>query len=128
MDNDAAIKIHILEEQLRDLQYRLRQTDQSLLVTFKLPPQRMKLMALLLSLPIVTPEIIAQRLGIDIEVRVAMNRLRKDLEPFEIEIQSRRRLGYWFTEETKAKIKQLVDAANNVTLELPLEVTKGGVS
>lgn len=126
MDNDAAIKIHILEEQLRDLQYRLRQTDQSLLVTFKLPPQRMKLMALLLSLPIVTPEIIAQRLGIDIEVRVAMNRLRKDLEPFEIEIQSRRRLGYWFTEETKAKIKQLVDAANNVTLELPLEVTKGG--
>jgi hypothetical protein len=126
MDNDAAIKIHILEEQLRDLQYRLRQTDQSLLVTFKLPPQRMKLMALLLSLPIVTPEIIAQRLGIDIEVRVAMNRLRKDLEPFEIEIQSRRKLGYWFTEETKAKIKQLVDAANNVTLELPLEVTKGG--
>lgn len=112
MDNDAATKIHILEEQLRNMQYRLRQTDQSLLAVFKLPPQRMKLMAMLLDLPLVTPEIIAQRLGI-VEVRVAMNRLRKDLEKFSLEIQSRRKLGYWFTAETKAKIKSLV-ALNEV--------------
>ena len=120
---DDAARILYLEEQLRDLQYRLRQTDQSLIATFKLPPQRMKLMGLLLTLPIVTTDIIAQRLGIDIEVRVAMNRLRNDLAKWELRIESRRKLGYWFTEETKARIKLLVSEANDVTLELPMKVT-----
>jgi len=119
---DDAVKIVILQTQLRDLQYRLRQTDQRLLATFKLPPQRMKLMSLLIDLPIVTPEVIAQRLGIDIEVRVAMNRLRKDLATFGIEVQSRRKLGYWFTDETKARIKLMTEEINDVTLKLPLPV------
>jgi len=119
---DDAVKIAILQTQLHDLQYRLRQTDQSLIVTFKLPPQRMKLMGLLLTLPIVTPEVIAQRLGIDIEVRVAMNRLRKDLARFGIVVESRRKLGYWFTDETKNKIKAMTSACNDVTLGLPSEV------
>ena len=119
---DDAARILYLEEKLRDLQYRLHQTDQSLIATFKLPPQRMKLMGLLLTLPIVTTEIIAQRLGIDIEVRVAMNRLRNDLNKWDIKVESRRKLGYWFTDETKARIKALVSRANDVTLELPVKV------
>jgi hypothetical protein len=82
----------------------------------------MKLMGLLLTLPIVTPEVIAQRLGLDIEVRVAMNRLRKDLAKHGLVIESRRKLGYWFTDETKAKIKLMTDETNNVTLGLPLPV------
>ena len=119
---DEAARILYLEEKLREANYRLQQTDQSLIATFKLPPQRMKLMGLLLTLPIVTTEIIAQRLGIDIEVRVAMNRLRNDLAKWELRIESRRKLGYWFTEETKARIKALVSEANDVTLELPAKV------
>jgi hypothetical protein len=79
-------------------------------------------MGLLLTLPIVTPEVIAQRLGIDIEVRVAMNRLRRDLEKFGIVVESRRKLGYWFTDETKNKIKAMTSACNDVTLGLPSEV------
>ena len=120
---DDAARILYLEEKLREANYRLQQTDQSLIATFKLPPQRMKLMGLLLTLPIVTTEIIAQRLGIDIEVRVAMNRLRNDLAKWELRIESRRKLGYWFTEETKTRIKLLVSEANDVTLELPAKVT-----
>ena len=120
---DDAARILYLEEKLRDLQYRLQQTDQSLIATFKLPPQRMKLMGLLLTLPIVTTEIIAQRLGIDIEVRVAMNRLRKDLNKWDLHVESRRKLGYWFTDDTKTKIKALVNACNDATLELPVKVS-----
>jgi hypothetical protein len=108
--DDPTARIAILEAQLRDLQYRLRQTDQRLIATFKLSPQRMKLMGLLLTLPIVTPEVITRRLGINIEVRVAMNRLRKDLAKFEIPLESRRKLGYWFSDETKLKIKAMTAA------------------
>ena len=116
-------RIAALEAQVRDLQARLRSSDQGLIAAFKLSPQKTRLMGLLLQLPIVTPDIIAQRMGMSIEVRVAMNRLRKDLLVFDIHVESRRRLGYWFTDDTKAKIKAMTAPYDDVTIPLPLKVT-----
>jgi hypothetical protein len=65
-------------------------------------------LGLLLALPIVTPEMIRQRLEIAPDAKVAIHRLRKHIEPWKIEIGSRRNVGYWLEPEDKAKIKALV--------------------
>jgi hypothetical protein len=87
----------------------LRQDDQKLLVTFKLPPGPNNLLGLLLSVEMVTPEMIERRLEIATESKVAVHRLRKYLEPYDIKIESRRHLGYWLTPETKARIHKMID-------------------
>jgi hypothetical protein len=99
-----------LNLRIRDLELALGQGDDNLAVTFRLTPVLNNLMGLLLALPIVTPEMIRQRLEIAPDAKVAIHRLRKHLEPwFEGDvIQSRRNVGYWIEGIDKLKIKALV--------------------
>lgn len=104
-----------LQQRVKDLELTLGQGDDNLAHTFKLTPVLNNLMGLLLSLPNATPEMIRQRLEIAHDAKVAVHRLRRHLKAFceerkieEIEIKSRRNLGYWFEDETKLLIRQLI--------------------
>lgn len=97
-----------LRARIRDLELTLGQSDDNLAVTFRLTPVLNNLLGLLLSLPNVTPEMIRQRLEIAPDAKVAIHRLRKHLEPWDVTIHSRRNVGYWLEPETKAKIRAMV--------------------
>lgn len=97
-----------MQNRIRDLELALGQRDDGLAATFRLTPVLNNLMGLLLSVPAVTPEMIRQRLEIAPDAKVAVHRLRKQLEPFEIKIHSRRNVGYWLEDEDKARIRGMV--------------------
>lgn len=106
-----------LQQRVKDLEGALGQNNELLAVTFKLTPVLNNLLGLLLALPNVTPEMIRQRLEIASDAKVGMHRLRKHLEKFGVEIQSRRNLGYWLEDETKLKIRKLVAEKQRATSE-----------
>lgn len=99
-----------LRARIRDLEAALGQSNENLAVTFRLTPVLNNLLGLLLSLPNVTSEMIRQRLEIATDAKVAIHRLRRHLEPWKIEIKSRRSLGYWLEDEDKEKIREAVAA------------------
>jgi hypothetical protein len=111
-----------LQQRVKDLELTLGQNNDSLAVTFKLTPVLNNLMGLLLALPNVTPEIIRQRLEIAHDAKVAIHRLRKHLEPFEIRIQSRRNLGYWLEDETKVRIRGLLAEKQSAAAEAEVSI------
>lgn len=78
---------------------------------YKLPPQSARLLSLLVSLDVVTPEAIRVHLAVT-DHKVPMNRLRKLVEPQGIEIISRKLVGYWIAPETKEKIQEQLDGVS----------------
>lgn len=104
-DNDETTQ---LRTRIRDLELALGQRDESLAATFRLTPVLNNLMGLLMNVPVVTPEMIRQRLEIAPDAKVAAHRLRKHLEPWQIKIQSRRNVGYWIEDEDKLRVRELV--------------------
>jgi len=104
----TSAEVDKLRLKVRDLELALGQSNDSLAATFRLTPVLNNLMGLLLALPIVTPEMIRQRLEIAPDAKVAIHRLRKHLEPWGIEIGSRRNVGYWLEDTTKAQIRRLI--------------------
>jgi hypothetical protein len=97
-----------LRSQIKDLEDILGLHEHHLGTAFRLPAALTKLMGLLMAQPTVTPEMVSQRLRIATDAKVAFHRLRHMLEPYGIEVQSKRSLGYWFDDETKAKIRRIV--------------------
>jgi hypothetical protein len=93
-----------LKARIRDLEAALSQNDHTLALAFALPPRLSDLLGLLLNLPVVTSDMIRQRLEIATDAKVAVHRLRKHVDKFGIKIEGRRGFGYWLTEETKAAI------------------------
>jgi hypothetical protein len=100
-----------LRARVRDLEAVLGQNHEGITATFRLPPVLSNLFGLLLSLPNVTSEMIRQRLEIATDAKVAIHRLRTHLKDFDIEIQSRRNVGYWFDDATKVRIRALIAPA-----------------
>lgn len=103
-----------LRARIRDLETALGQNDQTLAVRFRLTPALANLFGLLLALPNVTSEMIRQRLEIATDAKVAVHRLRTHLKEWNIKVTSKRNLGYWFDDDTKALIRAMVT---------PVEVT-----
>ena len=97
-----------LRARIRDLELTLGQSDDNLAVTFRLTPVLNNLLGLLLALPVVTPEMIRQRLEIAPDAKVAVHRLRKHLEPWGLAIESKRNVGYWLEHDAKTKIRGLM--------------------
>jgi biotin operon repressor len=106
-----------LRARIRDLELTLGQGDDNLAVTFRLTPVLNNLLGLLLSLPVVTPEMIRQRLEIAPDAKVAVHRLRKHLEPWGLAIESKRNVGYWLEHDAKTKIRELM--ADTLSGNLP---------
>lgn len=83
--------------------------------TFKLPRQLCNLMRLLLEVPMVTHEMFVSPLRL-LNPKQTVIRLRKRLDKFEAPIHSTRGIGYWFDDETKARLNDMVaatEAKNN---------------
>jgi len=106
---DPEVEVAALRERIRDLETVLGFHDDNLAVAFKLPSSLHKLLALLMSVPSVTPEMIHQRLEIATDAKVAVHRLRTALKEWNVEIHSKRTLGYWIDPKEKARIRGIVD-------------------
>jgi hypothetical protein len=109
-------EIDFLKGRVRDLEALLRQTDRSIENVFRLPPALCKLMGLLIALPHVTEAMITERLEIATVGKVAVWRLRQALEAHNIIIHSKRTVGWWLDDDTKERVKQMLDSA--VTLKV----------
>jgi DNA-binding response OmpR family regulator len=80
--------------------------DAKLRTTFKLSTQEASILGLLLATDVVSSDLICERLNVATEVRVAIHRLRKTLATHQVEIESKRHLGYWLTPEMKDRIRR----------------------
>lgn len=99
----------LAEAQVRiaDLEAALGMSDNEPGVALRLLPQSGRLLACLLNTPNVTSEMISVRLGIASDARVAVHRLRQELKPYGLTIESRRGLGYWLSPEAKEKVRHI---------------------
>lgn len=90
---------------------KIQQTD--LAFVFLLPPLLTSILRILLERPRVTTEQLTSQLPEGTDIKSAIFRIRKLLKEHEVELRSRRYLGYWIEPADKTK---LLDAARN-TLE-----------
>lgn len=116
MDSNEKDKLHA---RIRDLELTLGQGNDTLAVTFRLTPVLNNLFGLLMALPVVTPEMIRQRLEIAPDAKVAIHRLRKAIEPWNLAIRSKRNVGYWIDPAHKTEIKALMAGA---LIAAPIEI------
>lgn len=96
------------DERIATLEKALHLGDNMLATVFKLPPQQANLLGMLLSQPVVTTDTI-KSLGVANTPKVAINRLRKRMEAYQITIRRSARSGYWLDENDKAVINSAVE-------------------
>ena len=114
MSDYAHLSREALIERVAALEGALRlKGTRSVASFFSLPPILANLLELLVTQPYVTQEIAEEQLGICKDLKVAICRLRRELEPWGIEIKSKRFTGYWLGGDTKAKIKSLLTVESN---------------
>ena len=91
-------------------------SDNNLGSIFKLPQSSARLLGLLMALPNITADMAQQQLEITTNAKVAIHRLRQELElwceeakvDYILTVRSRRTLGYWLDAETKGRIRALI--------------------
>ncbi len=113
-ERQASIEV-ALRARIRDLEACLGLNDKSLSSIFRLSKGLSDLLGLLLNTPNVTSDMIQHRLRLATDAKVAVHRLRKELEKWaernkeeRIEIHGKRSLGYWLDAPTKARIRTLL--------------------
>jgi hypothetical protein len=131
MQEETCDTIALLQTRVRDLEAVLNQNNAALALAFRLPPGHANLLGLLLSLPVVTPDAIQQRLEISTDPKIAIHRLRKRMKVWherlglvgdESLIQGQRHVGYWINPTMRPIVKRIVDDAT-AERRLPPEVT-----
>jgi len=92
----------------------LTETKDIVADTYKLPPASAKLLALLLLMDTVTPDMAVKNLQVTTDLAVAIHRLRKLLNVWadersvdRIKILQRRGIGYWMRDETKERVRHV---------------------
>jgi len=95
----AVERVHMLEA-------ALWQRNNLIQSTFKLPPSLANVLGLLLSLPVVEIDLICRHAGVG--AKVAIHRLRRAIDPWGLEVRSRRRTGYWLDDIDKMKIREML--------------------
>jgi hypothetical protein len=86
-------------------------------IRYDLSTSLAKILLLLVTNKVVTPQMIQGTHKLTKDAKVAMHRLRRRLEPAGIEVKSMRDVGYWLEYECR---KQIHDAIAGDQLELPL--------
>lgn len=71
---------------------------------FSLPPMLEKVFRLLLLNKRVTTQMVSDSLGSEIDVKMTMFRLRKYLKPHDVEVKSKRHIGYWLESDVKERL------------------------
>lgn len=102
-------EVQRLKNRVQELESDQRITDTAIANTFRLTKRNIKLLTLLYKLPLANADTISQRIGVG-DVKVAVFRLRRKLEEqgYEIDIQSRRNVGYWMTDESRLLIRSII--------------------
>lgn len=103
--NDLRARIDELEEALYKKRDPLR-------ILFKMSEARTRILSMLLSSPTVDRYTVEITLGIVTNMRVAICMMQKDLEPWGIEIRSKRNVGYWIDGIDKARITAMLADLN----------------
>lgn len=78
---------------------------------FRMTPALASLLSMLMTSQTVTKEDIEKDGRVATNIRVAMCRLRKELQPYDVIIQSRRFIGYWLSSADKRKVTAAYDKA-----------------
>lgn len=97
------------DARIQELEELLQLDHEHYVRPFNLTQQQAKLMALLMDAPVATAETIHKRVGMDTEAKVVAHRLRQRLKPFGIKISAKRFVGFWLSDEDKAKVKEIID-------------------
>lgn len=101
-------EVVLLRSRVEELEQRLTGvSNYDVSFAFALPPMLEKVFRLLLTNKRVTTQMIADHLGANIDVKMTMFRLRKHLKPHNVEVHSKRHIGYWLSDEAK---EQLISA------------------
>lgn len=87
-------------------------------IAFELPQSLARLLRLLMESKLLTSRDIVHTHKIATDGKVAIHRLRRYLENHDLEIKSRRELGYWLEPSTKEKISKI---AYTGQMSLPLD-------
>jgi hypothetical protein len=96
-----------LRARVTELEAALGLKNKTLRTQYRLTPALSDLLGLLSELPYVSDEIIKDRLHLAADSKVLVYRLRKELEGQDIEIHSRRGIGWYVDEPTRERLKQL---------------------
>lgn len=101
----AAEEIEFLRSRVVELETKLNEVDNTdIAFMFSLPPMLEKLFKLLLKQPRVTTEMIVEGLGAEVDAKMTVFRLRKYLKPHDIDVKSKRHLGYWIEPAEKERL------------------------
>lgn len=106
-----------MSEDINDLRARVTELEATLYaerdalgLLFKLSSAKSRIMALLMSCKTIDKELVENNLSIVTDLKVAICTLRKQLEPWNIKIHSKRGYGYWIGDEDKTRINLLLAA------------------
>lgn len=100
-------ELDYLRARVADLEATLGLKNDTLKSIYKLTPAMNGLLNLLIELPFVDDETIKHRLHLAADSKVLVYRLRKELEDKDVEIFSRRGVGWYLTDETKERLRSL---------------------
>jgi hypothetical protein len=109
-----------MSEDVNELRARISELEATLYAKkndiddfFKLSKAKTHIIALLMSCKSIDKTMVEETLDIVTDLKVAICTLRKELQPWGIEIHSKRNRGYWIDDETKARINTMIaDAAS----------------
>jgi hypothetical protein len=110
-----------MSEDINELRARISELEATLYAKrndvgdfFKLSKVKTHIITLLMMSKSIDKTMVEETLNIVTDLKVAICTLRKELQPWGIEIYSKRGHGYWLDDETKARINAMVaDAANS---------------
>lgn len=127
-------EINRLKVRIRDLEDALGLSNTDIATAFHLSPSLGRILSLLVSVPSVSRHMIEQQLEIVSDAKVAIYRLKLDLNRYtdadrspRIIIHGKRSHGYWLDRATKERIKQIVAATGGAVEGLPCEVANDSV-
>jgi len=89
----------------------------ALQIRYDLSPSLAKILLLLVQNKVVTARMIEVDHRLTRDAKVALHRLRRRLEGLDIEIKSRRDVGYWLGDDTRQAIHAVIEGDQK---ELPL--------
>lgn len=99
----------------------------ALQIHYDLSPSLAKILLLLVKNKVVTARMIEVEHRLTKDAKVALHRLRRRLEGVDIEIKSRRDVGYWLDDEARRNIHIVMKRAQMEEPELPLGDGGNGV-
>lgn len=110
MMNDTN-ELELLRAKVANLEAALGLRNETLKATFKLTPAMNGLLALLVELPFVSDDVIRDRLCLAADSKVLVYRLRRALDGQNIEIFSRRGIGWFLDEATRKRLQAVTSEA-----------------